>query len=117
MMMNKRIGKVLFVLLALVGCFTALAGRSVMAQQDTGAQGEQKVAKKGFSGTSGQGEPVRVVLERGGKVAVDNRTTGRIVIIGWDKDTVEARATSERGVEIVRFSTEYQTSSATRRDD
>lgn len=76
-----------------------------MAQQDIGAQGEQKVAKNGFSGTSGQGEPLSVVLERGGKVAVDNRTTGRIVIIGWDKDTVEARATSERGVEVVRFST------------
>ncbi|MBA2733581.1 MAG: DUF4097 family beta strand repeat protein [Acidobacteria bacterium] len=48
--------------------------------------------------------PVSVRLERGGKVTVDNRTTGRIVIIGWDKDTVEARATSERGVEAVRFS-------------
>ncbi len=48
--------------------------------------------------------PVSVRLERGGKVAVDNRTTGRIVVIGWDKDTVEASATSERGVEAVRFS-------------
>jgi hypothetical protein len=46
---------------------------------------------------------VSVKLERGGHVAVDNRTTGRIRVIGWDKDTVEATATSERGVEAVRF--------------
>jgi hypothetical protein len=48
--------------------------------------------------------PFNVRLERGGKISVDNRTTGRIVVIGWDKDTVEARATSERGAELVRFS-------------
>jgi DUF4097 and DUF4098 domain-containing protein YvlB len=62
------------------------------------------------SGKVGGGQatvaPVSVKLERGGKVAVDNRTTGRIVVIGWDKDTVEARATSERGVEAVRVSIE-----------
>lgn len=51
-------------------------------------------------------EPVNVRLERGGKVSVDNRTTGRIVVIGWDKDTVEAKATSERGIEAVKFSVE-----------
>jgi hypothetical protein len=49
------------------------------------------------------GAPVSVKLERGGHVSVDNRTTGRIRIIGWDRDTVEATATSERGVEAVRF--------------
>ena len=48
--------------------------------------------------------PVNIKLERGGKITVDNRTTGRIVVIGWDKDTIEARATSERGVEAVRYS-------------
>jgi hypothetical protein len=47
--------------------------------------------------------PVSVKLERGGHVSVDNRTTGRIRIIGWDRDTVEATATSERGGEAVRF--------------
>lgn len=54
--------------------------------------------------------PFSVRLERGGKVAVDNRTTGRIVVIGWDKDTVEAKATSERGVEAVRFSVQGDSS-------
>lgn len=55
-------------------------------------------------------EPVNIKLERGGKVTVDNRTTGRIVVIGWDRDTVEARATSERGVEAVRFSVQRDSS-------
>jgi hypothetical protein len=45
---------------------------------------------------------VRVKLERGGKVEVDNRTTGRIVVTGWDRDYIEAVATSERGREYVR---------------
>lgn len=51
----------------------------------------------------GKDEQVTVKLQRGDKVAVDNRTTGRIVIIGWDKDEVEARATSTRGVELVKY--------------
>jgi hypothetical protein len=55
-------------------------------------------------------KPVSVKLERGGKVSVDNRTTGRIVVIGWDKDTIEARATSERGSEAVRFSVQGEPS-------
>lgn len=44
---------------------------------------------------------VRVKLVRGGKVTVDNRTTGRIVVNGWDKDYIEAVATSRRGTEYV----------------
>jgi hypothetical protein len=47
---------------------------------------------------------VRVRLERGGKVELDNRTTGRIVVSGWDRDYIEAVATSERGREYVRAS-------------
>ncbi|HEV2861940.1 MAG TPA: hypothetical protein VGX48_13105 [Pyrinomonadaceae bacterium] len=45
---------------------------------------------------------VRFKLEHGLKVAVDNTTTGRIVVEGWDRDYVEAVATSERGAEYVR---------------
>lgn len=50
--------------------------------------------------------PVNIKLERGDLVAVDNRTTGRIRVIGWDKDFIEAKATSERGQEVVRYSVE-----------
>jgi len=48
---------------------------------------------------------VRVKLAPGMKVAVDNVTTGRIVVEGWDRDYVEAVATSERGNEHVRAKT------------
>ncbi|HEX8558671.1 MAG TPA: hypothetical protein VF668_11230 [Pyrinomonadaceae bacterium] len=49
---------------------------------------------------------VRVRLAPGGRVALDNRTTGRIVVKGWDRDYVEAVATSTRGAEHVRASSE-----------
>src|SRR5215208_1125722 len=49
---------------------------------------------------------VRVRLARGGRVALGNRTTGRIVITGWDRDYVEAVATSARGAEYVRADSE-----------
>lgn len=45
---------------------------------------------------------VNVKFERGDKITVDNRTTGRITIVGWDRDFIEATATSERGKETVR---------------
>lgn len=44
---------------------------------------------------------VNVKLPRDARVAVDNRTTGRITVRGWDRDFVEAVATSELGVEYV----------------
>ena len=46
-----------------------------------------------------EGRTARVRLERGGKIEVGNRTTGRIVVRAWDHDYVEAVATSERGTE------------------
>lgn len=49
---------------------------------------------------------VRVRLARGGRVALGNRTTGRIVVTGWDKDYIEAVATSTRGAEYVRADAE-----------
>lgn len=44
---------------------------------------------------------VSVNVERGVQIGVDNRTTGGITVIGWDRDTVEARAFSSRGDEVV----------------
>jgi hypothetical protein len=49
---------------------------------------------------------VHVRLARGGRVALDNRTTGRIVVTGWDRDYIEAVATSTRGAEYVRADSE-----------
>jgi hypothetical protein len=53
---------------------------------------------------------VRVRLMRGGRVALGNRTTGRIAVVGWDNDFIEAVATSERGIEYVRAVSEMNPS-------
>lgn len=100
--MNKIIHKVLFVLLTMSALL--LARVTASAQQITTPQEGKKTISAGSSGVSGSDGRVSFKLEPGGHVAVDNRTTGRIRIIGWDGDTVEALATSERGVEAVRFS-------------
>jgi hypothetical protein len=44
-----------------------------------------------------------VAVERPVRLEIDNRTTGLIKVIGWDRDAVEARAFSERGDEVVIF--------------
>ena len=44
---------------------------------------------------------VSVAVVRGVRLLVDNRTAGRITVHGWDRDVVEARATSERGEEVL----------------
>jgi len=47
---------------------------------------------------------VNIKLSRNVRVTVGNRTTGRITITGWDRDTIEAKAVSELGIEYVRAS-------------
>jgi len=41
-------------------------------------------------------EPISVKLARGGKVAISSRS-GQIIVSGWDRDVVEARATGDSG--------------------
>ncbi len=41
-------------------------------------------------------EPVSVKLVRGGKVSISSRS-GQIVVSGWDRDVVEAKATGDNG--------------------
>lgn len=43
----------------------------------------------------------RINAERGLKITLGNRTTGRITVNGWDRDVIEAHAVSERGDEVV----------------
>ena len=40
---------------------------------------------------------------RGVRVLVDNRTSGQITVHGWDRDTIEAHAVSDRGEEVLMF--------------
>ena len=45
---------------------------------------------------------VSLKFERGSRITLGNRTTGPIIVIGWDRDIIEATAFSERGTEAVR---------------
>jgi hypothetical protein len=46
---------------------------------------------------------VSVAVAPGVRLRVENRTSGRITVHGWDGDTIEAHAVSERGEEVVMF--------------
>ncbi|MGH9943822.1 MAG: DUF4097 family beta strand repeat-containing protein, partial [Pyrinomonadaceae bacterium] len=71
--------------------------RQVLLRQDS-PQDEPAIERDESSGR------VSIKAPRNVKVTVDNRTTGRISVTGWDRDTIEARAMSEQGVEYVRAS-------------
>ncbi|HEX8071870.1 MAG TPA: DUF4097 family beta strand repeat-containing protein [Pyrinomonadaceae bacterium] len=60
-----------------------------------GQEGQGSVAINNAAGR------VSIKLERGSKVAISNRY-GRITITGWERDTVEAVATSEKGQEAIQ---------------
>jgi phage baseplate assembly protein gpV len=88
--MNKRGSKVLLIVLVMAGCLLAFALTTALAQESK----EKNI-------TLDQARRFSLKFERGDKITVDNRTTGRITIIGWDSNFIEATATSERGVEVV----------------
>jgi len=46
---------------------------------------------------------VSLPVVRGVRLQVDNRTSGRITVHGWDRDTIEVHAFSDRGEEVVMF--------------
>ncbi|MDT7542242.1 MAG: hypothetical protein QOE33_2146 [Acidobacteriota bacterium] len=50
---------------------------------------------------SNQSGHVSVKLERGSRVSISNRY-GRITVTGWDRDTVEASASSTKGAEAIQ---------------
>lgn len=50
---------------------------------------------------SNQSGRVQIKLDRGSKVSISNRY-GRITVTGWDSDTVEATATSDKGPEAIQ---------------
>src|SRR2546423_2629883 len=107
MSMNKRVLKIFLISLCSI-CW--LAQMNTTARQNAVAQTtaatDAPVVERDSSGR------VRVRIERGNKVFLGNRTTGRITVTGWDGDTIEAIAVSERGTEMVRVWTD-STSSGT----
>ncbi|HEX7177069.1 MAG TPA: DUF4097 family beta strand repeat-containing protein [Pyrinomonadaceae bacterium] len=104
--MRPRAIKTIATLLVAAAAFAPLCVSRVRAaqqQQPPPQQSQTGVVAVPPAGAAGAERASRVSakLERGGRVAVDNFTTGRIRVTGWDKDTVEATATSERGDEAV----------------
>ncbi len=79
----------------LLGATVAATNRRVVVTAQTGAQVVRDERGR-----------VHIRLARGGKVELDNRTTGRIVVMGWDHDYIEAEATSARGAEHVEASSD-----------
>jgi hypothetical protein len=78
---------------------TALAFASTATLAPLGATAQESGG--GTVSLSNQSGRVSVKLERGSKVAISNRY-GRITITGWERDTVEATATSSRGAEAIQ---------------
>ena len=50
---------------------------------------------------------VTLKFEKGTRIAIENSTTGPVVVIGWDRDVIEATAVSDRGTEKVRVKTGF----------
>ncbi|HYE64884.1 MAG TPA: DUF4097 family beta strand repeat-containing protein [Pyrinomonadaceae bacterium] len=84
----------------------------ITAQQVTAAPEGSNPQQSGPTVGRDQEGRVTLKLERGGRVALDNRTTGRITVTGWDRDTIEATATSAWGVEAVEVRVKDDSSGA-----
>jgi hypothetical protein len=50
---------------------------------------------------------VNINVERGVRITLENRTSGRITVKGWDRDVIEAHAVSSRGDEVVIVGSEF----------
>jgi len=82
-----------------------LSAIGLMRNQETFAarRGERRLAQASerVIVSDQSGKVTMQPLERGGRVAISNRN-GHIIISGWDRDAVEATATSARGAEVVQ---------------
>ncbi|MGH9754288.1 MAG: DUF4097 family beta strand repeat-containing protein [Blastocatellia bacterium] len=85
---------------------------NVTAQEGAVAQETRKSEQSDPEVVRGDFGVVSVKFERGVKISVGNRTTGPIVVVGWDRDFIEASAVSDRGAEAVRVWTSSDPSDA-----
>jgi hypothetical protein len=106
-----RLRRLLAALVVAAALWVVPAGGVAIAQETTDGKPQEATAgvKESLPRSIVTEPPVerdssgraRVKFERGTKVFVGNKTTGRIVVTGWDRDYIEATATSENGVEYV----------------
>lgn len=68
--------------------------KSTFAQTTTWSSEDNQVSERHYG-------RAKFNVERGIKITLGNRTTGRITVNGWDRDVIEAHAVSERGDEVV----------------
>ena len=99
--MNGRTLITLVMALAAIICPAAVAQQTVY-EKKSGPEQNSRV-----QGGANQTNQVSMKLDRGGKVTLTNRT-GAIVITGWDRDTVEAKAID--GTELVPIEVSDQSS-------
>jgi hypothetical protein len=96
--MNKKTLTALIVAVVMLHATTLQPNAGARAQQPATAA---RPAQGGSVSINNQAGRVQIKLERGSRVAISNRY-GRITITGWDGDTVEATASSEKGAEAVQ---------------
>jgi hypothetical protein len=97
--MKKRNLTTVCLTLAILSVGLAGANRRVRAQDEPQQQSQTRATEVSVQRETGR---MSFTPERGSRIAIGNRTTGRIRIIGWERDAIEATATSERGAEIVK---------------
>jgi hypothetical protein len=97
--MNKKTLTALIVAVAMIHGTALQANMHARAQE--GASSASPAPAGGSVSINNQAGRVQIKLERGSRVAINNRF-GRITVTGWDGDTVEATATSERGAEAMQ---------------
>jgi len=100
-----RAGSLLLLLLSTTAGLLTPLRAGISAREGVGAQEARKPEQSGpevVRDPSGVAGVVSVKFERGAKISVGNRTTGPIVVVGWDRDFIEASAVSDRGAEAVR---------------
>jgi len=100
--MTQRTGPLLLPLLAIAIGLLTLSQSDVTAQEGVGARETRKSEQSDREVVRDPSGTVRVKYERGDKLRLGNRTTGPIVVIGWDRDDIEASAVGDRGAEAVR---------------
>ncbi|MDQ1611809.1 MAG: hypothetical protein QOG00_1740 [Pyrinomonadaceae bacterium] len=96
--MNKKTLTAFIVAFAIIHGTALPSHTHARAQQPAAAASSTQGGSVSINNTAGR---VQIKLERGSRVAISNRY-GRITITGWDGDTVEATASSEKGAEAVQ---------------
>jgi hypothetical protein len=98
--MNHKITRLISLLFSALACLIAPVNAS--AQESPEAKAARQTEKPAPEVVRDQTGKVSIAVGRGLRINVGNRTTGPIIVIGWDRDTIEATAASDRGAEYVR---------------